>query len=264
VPEVIAQVTATAPAKVFREFAVTVYVLPVVAPEVKVSEPDAGVSVKVGVTVVTVTVVEAVVAMDELAVVPVPVTVAVRTPLVPAVVAMVTTVVAVPPEDSVTEAGKTEQVPAAVPEPLRLAAVQARATLPTKPFVEATVTVLVTVFPEMSVPAVGSAAGDGVRVKAEAVRLTVMVAELTVVDPLTPLTLTLRMPEVPVVVAMVSVLVAVLPAVSVAAFGRMVQLPAALPLAVVTAQLSCRVAAKLFTEVMVMASGLVVAPEIRL
>lgn len=61
---------------------------------------------------------------------------------------------------------------------------------------------------------------------------------------------------------MASVLVAVPPAVSVAALGRIVQAPAAVPLAVVTEQRSWSVPAKAPVEAMVMASTLpVVAPD---
>lgn len=168
------------------EATVIVSVLPVVAPEVKAKDGDVGVSVKEGAVSVAVTFVDAVVAMAEFAVVPVPVMVAVRTPLPPAVVAMLTVVFAVPPDVRSTEAGDTVQEPAAVPVPLRFAAAQVRATLPTKPLVDATVTTLVTVVPEMKVPEVGKAAGEAVRVKDEAVRLTVIVGEVIVVLPLVP------------------------------------------------------------------------------
>jgi len=240
-------------------------VLPVAAPETRISEAVAGVRVKPGVTTLAVTVVEAVAAIDELAVVPVPVTAAVRTPLVPAVVTMVRVLVPVPPDVTVTELGETEQLPAAVPVPLRLAALQVRAIVPAKPLVEAAVMVLVTVLPEKRLPDVGRDAGDAIRVKADAVRLTVITADVTLVDPLVPLTAKVRTPDVPVVVVMVSVLVAKPPAASVTALGVKLQPPAAVPLEETRAQLSCSVAAKLLTEATVMRSVLpVAAPEIRL
>ena len=182
------QVRATGAANPLTELAAIVSVLPLVAPEANDSDPDAGVRVNEDAVRVAVTVVEAVTAMEEFAVVPVPEIVAVRTPLVPAVVVILTVTFAVPPDVRSTEAGNTEQEPAAVPAPLRFAAAQVRATLPTKLFVEATVTVLETVPPETRVPEVGRAAGEAVRVKAEAVRLTTMVAEVTVLVPLVPVT----------------------------------------------------------------------------
>jgi len=221
-----------------KEAAVIASVFPVVAPEVKVSIVEAGASVNPGVTTVTMTVVDAVVAIVEFAVVPVPVMVAVSAPLVPGVVVTLIVLLAVPPEVRVTVAGDTVQVPAAVPVPLRLAAPQARARLPAKPLTEATVTVLVTVLPEMSVPETGKAAGDGVKVKDEAVRLTMMVAEVMEVVPLVPVIAMSRTPDVPALVVMVSEPFEVPPAVRVTVVGFIEQLPAEFPLAVVGVQVS--------------------------
>jgi len=184
------QATVTVPAKPLVEVTVTGVVLPVVAPDATASVAVAGVSRKPGLTTVAVTVVDAVAETVEFAVVPLPVMVAVRTPLVPAAVAMLTLVLAVPPEVSVTEVGDTVQEPATVPVPLRLAAAQMRETLPTKPSTEVSVTVLVTALPEARIPEVGKDAGDAARVKPGAVRLTTMVGENTVVVPLSPMTRT--------------------------------------------------------------------------
>ena len=140
---------------------------------------------------------------------------------------------------------------------------QDRATGPAKPLTE--VTVMVSVLPVVA-PEVKLSEGDPAESDKDApVRLTVMFAELTVVEPLVPVTLTLSTPEVPSVVLMVSVLGEELPAVRVAVAGRMMQLPAAVPLALVTAQPRDTLPAKVVGEATAMTSVLpVVAPEMRL
>ena len=91
-----------------------------------------------------------------------------------------------------------------------------------------------------------------------------MAEEVTTVVPLVPVTVTLRTPEVPGVVVMVSVLVPVPPEVSeTGVVGE--HEPAAVPLTFVTEQLTTTAPAKLLVEVSVITSVLpVVAPEIRL
>ena len=194
-------------------------------------------------------------------VVPEPEMVAVRAPEVPRTVVIVTTAVPVPPEARVTEVGRTEQAPAAVPFEPRLAAVQVRATGPVKPLTEVSVTVLVALAPEMR----DTEAGDDDMVKEGAERFTAMTAEATVVLPLVPVRRMLRTPEVPTVVVMRRVLAEVLPEVRVTVGGVREQVPAAVPLTLVTTQLSVTVPAKVPVETMVRASVLpVVAPETRL
>lgn len=251
----------TEPAKPFTEETVIVSVSPEVAPEVKLSVEGDAVRVKEGAVRVATTVAEEVAARVAPVVVPEPEMVAVRAPEVPMVVVIVTTAVPVPPEARVTEVGRTEQAPAAVPFEPRLAAVHVRETGPVKPLTEVSVTVLVALLPEIR----DTVAGDDDMVKEGAERFTTITAEATEVLPLVPVSRILRTPEVPAVVLMRRVLVEVLPEVRVTVGGVREQEPAAVPLALVTTQLSATVPAKVPVEVMVRASVLpVVAPEMRL
>jgi hypothetical protein len=124
----IEQVRATEPAKPLVEVSVRVSELPVVAPELKLSEGVDSLNVKVGAAgAVTVTTIDEVTVIAPLA----PVTVTLRVPLVPAVVLTVSTLAPFPPDVSVTEMGATAQVPAAVP--LAVDTAQVRATVPENP-----------------------------------------------------------------------------------------------------------------------------------
>jgi len=249
----------TEPVKPFTEETVIVSVFPEVAPEVKLRVEGAAARVKVGAVRVATTVVEAVAARVAPVVVPVPEIVAVSVPEVPGVVVIVTPVVIVPPETRATEVGRTEQAPAAVPD--ELAVMHVRATVPVKPFVEVRVTVLVALLPEMRL----TVAGEDDMVKDEAVRFTAITAEVTVVLPLVPVMRMSRTPEVPGVVLMRRVLLALLPVVRVAEGGVRVQVPAAVPLTLETTQVRPTTPAKLPVEVTVMVSVLpVAAPEMRL
>ena len=140
------QVRAAVPAKLFTEASVRLSV--VVAPDVNVIAVVAGVMLKVGAVAVT-TIVDAFTTVVPL----VPVTITLRTPLAPAVVLMVRTLVAALPEVSVAEVGANEQVPAAVP--LAFVTSQVRFTVPAKAFCEANamVSVLPVVAPAASVMA---------------------------------------------------------------------------------------------------------------
>ncbi len=173
---------------------------------------------------------------------------------------MVMIEVPVPPAVRVTLVGDAEQLGGKTAE--LLLGTQVRVTEPAKPLMEVTVmvSVLPVVAPEVKLSEVGEAESE----KDAAVRLTAIFAELTTVEPLVPVSLTLSTPEVPGVVAMVRVLSEELPAVSVAMAGRMVQLPAAVPLAVVIVQPRVTLPAKLVVEATVTTSVLpVVAPEMR-
>jgi hypothetical protein len=157
VPVEIEHVRATAPAKPLVEVRVRGSELPVVAPEVKLSEGTEAVNVKVGGLEVTVTATGEVTEIEPF----VPVTVTLRAPLVPDVVVTVSTLVPVPPEVSVTEVGARAQVPAAVP--LAVDTAQVRATVPANPFVE--VSVMVEVLPVVAPATRVNVAGEGARVK---------------------------------------------------------------------------------------------------
>jgi len=249
----------TEPVKPFTEEMVTVSVFPVVAPEVKLRVEGDAARVKVGAVRVATTVVEAVAVRVAPAVVPEPEIVAVSEPEVPGVVVIVTPLVMVPPETRATEVGRTEQAPAAVPDVV--AVVHVRATVPVKPFVEVRVTVLVALLPETRL----TVAGAGDMVKDAGVRFTAINAEVTVVLPLVPVMRMSRMPEVPGVVVMRRVLLALPPEVKVTEGGVRVQVPAAVPLALVATQVRLTRPAKLPVEVTAMVSVLpVVAPEMRL
>jgi hypothetical protein len=63
-----------------------------------------------------------------------------------------------------------------------------------------------------------------------------MADDVTTVEPLVPVTVTLRTPEVPGVVVMVSVLVVLPPEVRVPEVGKRAQVPAAVPLLFVAEQ----------------------------
>jgi len=232
--------------------------LPLVAPEVKLSAVGVE-KVKVGAVRVATTVAVALAAMVAPVVVPEAEMVAVRVPEVAAVDVTVTVLVAVPPDVRVTEVGETAQEPAALP--VVFAAAQVRATGPAKPLMEVRVTVLVPLVPEIRLRVVG----DADMVKDEATRVTVTADEVTMVDPLVPVTVTWRTPEVPGVVRIVRVGVAELPEVRISDAGRMVQVPAAVPLMFVTVQVRATVPAKLLVEATVTTSVLpVTAPEMRL
>ena len=152
------QVRAAVPAKWFTEASVRLSVL-VVTPDASVIAVKAGMILKVGAVAVT-TIVDALTTVVPL----VPVTITLRTPLAPAVVLMVSTLVPVPPEVSVAEVGAKEQVPSAVP--LAFVTSQVRATVPAKESCEANVMVSVSpvVAPATSVIAV--VAGVTVKVTA--------------------------------------------------------------------------------------------------
>jgi len=254
------QETVTDPTKLFTDWNVTTLVLPVVAPEVTLMVAGSAVSVKVGTTSVAVTAVEAVAAMLAPVVVPEPEMFSVRTPPLPAVDVRVMVVVPVPPAVSVTVVGRAAQVPEG--DPLTTVVVHPIVTVPAKPLTEATVTTLV--LPVVAPAARFSVVGSGVRVKDDAVRFTVTVAAVTTVAPLVPFTTTLRTPEVPGVVVMVTVLEPVPPEVRVTGLVG-AQVPAAVPLTLVTVQLIATEPTKPLVEVSVNPSVLpVVAPEVRL
>ena len=180
-------------------------------------------------------------------------------PAVPGVVVTVMVAFAEPPAVSVTVGEDGVQVPAAVPVAPVVA--QVMLTVPAKPLVEVTVTTLVlpVVAPEMSV----SVDGAAVAVRPAAFTVTFTGVEVVVMDPLTPVTVTESEPLVPAVVLMVRVELLVEPAVSVTALGDRMQLPAAVPLVLVTAQVSATVPAKVPVEVTAIDDVLpVVAPEI--
>ncbi len=167
--------------------------------------------------------------------------------------------VAVPPEAGVTELGLSEQVPAAVP--LRFDTVQPRVTELAKPFTEATVIVSVTLAPV--VVTARSEVEAGVTVNVGPTTVTTIVDEETTVDPLVPLTVTFSVPLVFAVVFTVSVLVELPDAASVTEVGLREHVPAALPLALVTVQVSATVPAKLLTEAREIVAVLpVVAPAL--
>jgi hypothetical protein len=255
----IEQVIATGPTKPLVEVSVRVSELPVVAPEVKLSEGADALNVKVGAAgAVIVTLIDEVTVIAPL----IPVTVTLRTPLVPAVVLTVSTLVPVPPNESGTEVGATVQVPAAVP--LVLDTAQVKATAPAKPFVEASVkvSVLPVVAPAVrlseGVVALSVKLGTGGAVTVTAID------EVTVMDPPTPVTVTLRVPLVPVVVLMVTTLVPVPLDASVTDGGPTAQVPAAVPLAVDTAQVRATVPENPLSDASAKVSALpVVAPARR-
>jgi hypothetical protein len=263
VPEalVATQVRMTAPTRLLVEVTVMGTVFAVVWPEIRLIDAVAGVSVKPGVvSVATIgAAIEAVAAMVPPVGAPLPLTARERTPAVPAVEVSVTVEVAVPL--AVRVAGVAVQEPAAVP--LVLVATQLTVTVPAKPLTEVRVTTLVlpVVAPEVRL----SVSGKAAIVNEDAVRLTVMAEDVTTVVPLVPVTVTLRTPEVPGVVVMVSVLVPVPPEVSVTEPGDMAQVPAAVPPTLVTVQVDVTPPAKLLSDAKVTTSVLpVVTPEIRL
>jgi len=129
----------------------------------------------------------------------------------------------------------------------------ASATAPANPFVDATEMLLVALAPGTTVAAPGVA----VTVKpgvAAGVTETTITEEVSTVDPLVPVTVTSRTPAVPAVVLMVNTEFATAPELTTAEAGAIEQLPAAVPLAVLTEQPSATVPAKLFTEATVIES----------
>ena len=250
-----AQESATAPAKFPVEATVSVVVLPVVAPEVKLSEEGEELKVNEGAVTVTVTV-------DVTVRLPlIPVTTTDSVPAPPTVLLlMVSVLMPVPPDVSVTEAGAREQVPAAVP--VKVVTLQVRPTVPEKVFTDASVRLsmveLLDPDPSAGVVVVGVMLNRG------PLTTTVMADEVTVVLPLVPVTVTLSVPlALAVLFVMVRVLVPVPPALSAEEVGVSEHVPADVPLAVVTAQVSATVPEKLFTEAKVMLS-VTVAPALEI
>jgi len=246
------QDTLTVPAKPLVEVRVTTFVFWVVAPEVKESDGVCGLRVKEGAVRVT-AMVEEVTTVVPL----VPVTVTLRVPAVPTVVLTVSTVEPEPPEVRASEVGERLHVPAAVP--LAVVTVQVRATVPTKLFTDlrAMESVLPVVAPEINEIAVevGMTVKVGVL---PAVTVTVMTDEVTTVDPLVPVTVTVKTPAA--VVVRLSVEVPVPPEVRVLEVGERAQVPL-VPLTLVTAQVRATVPVKPPVDVVVMTSVLpVVAP----
>ena len=174
---------------------------------------------------------------------------------------IVSVLLALLPEVSVTELCESEQVPAAVPPAFVTA--QVSCTPPAKPFCD--VTVMLSVLP-VAAPAVTVSfveAGTTVKLGVLAPTVTTIVADVTTVVPLVPVTVTFRVP-VPVVLVMDRVLVPLPPALKVAEVGDSEQLPAADPLELVTAQVSATVPEKLFTDARVIVSVLpVFAPAVK-
>jgi hypothetical protein len=233
----------TVPAKVFTEANVTLAVLPVVAPDIKLCDGFATLKVNAGALASTVTAIA-----DEVTTVPplLPVTVTLRTPLVPAVVLIVTTPAPIPPDASTTDAGLIKHVPAAVP--LELATEHVSATVPAKVFAEANTTreLLPVVAPDMRL-------SDGfvtskVNVGAPASTVTAIADEVISVPPLLPVTVTLRTPLVPAVVLTVTTLAPVPSDVSATDAGLSEQVPAAVPLELVTEHVRATVPANVSTE----------------
>jgi hypothetical protein len=161
-----------------------------------------------------------------------------------------------PPAVSTALAGLTAQVGGKTSELAEIE--QESATVPLKALTELSgvVVVLAAVAPEVRLSAAGA-----LRLRDAPVTVTEMAAELTVVVPLVPVTVTLRVPAVPNVVAIVRTVLEEL-LLSTTEVGRTEQLPAALPLVVVTVHVSATVPAKLLREAMAIVSALpLVAPE---
>ena len=126
------QLRLTVPAKLLTEVIVRLLVFPVVAPEVRLSVLGEVAIVKEG--GVTVTAIVAGTVMEPL----VPVTTALKVPLLPGTVFTVTMLVPVPPEESDTGEVAEQVLPVVVP--LAPVTAQVRATEPEKPFSEVRVT----------------------------------------------------------------------------------------------------------------------------
>ena len=250
-------VRATVPAKVFSEANATFAVLPVFAPDAKLSDEFETPKVKVGAPASTVTAIA-----DEVTTVPplLPVTVTFRTPLVPIAVLIVIGLAPIPPDASTTDGKPSEHVPAAVP--LELVTEHVRATVPAKVFTEAnaTLALLPVVAPDTTL-SVGFETPT-VNVGAPASTVTAIVDEVITVLPLVPVTVTFRTPLVPAVVLIVTTLVPVPPDARTTDTGLSEHLPAAVPLALVTEHVRATVPAKVSTEASAtLAVLLVVAPD---
>jgi len=231
-------------------------VLPLEAPDVKLSAVGAALSVKLGVTTVAAMLVDTLTAAEAPAVVPEATMVAVSAPTMPVLALIVTMLVDVPPAVSATEDGERLQEPVVAP-----LVVQVSATVPTNPLTELRVRVLA------ALPAAGTVivVGEAVSVKDDAVRLRMMAGALTDTPPAMAVTTTLSAPDVPGVVTRVSMLDAdaVVP-VRVTLVGESVQEPVAVPLTFVTAQVREMRPAKPLVDATVIASVLpAVVPEMR-
>lgn len=254
------QVTATVPLKLLTDANVIVLVLPVVAPEVKLRLWLAGLSVKLGATKVTGTVVVTEYAAEPPVVVPLEASTRVELPLLPAGALTVKAVLPVPPEVRATELGVGAQLgvpPVTFPAEIE----QVVVTVPAKPPVE--VSCRLAVFP-LSVAAVTTVSDEGVgaAVKAGPVTVTCTAGEVMTMFPLLPVTVMLSIPAVFAGVTMLRVLALELPEVSATLLGCRLQVPEVLPVIVVTVQERFTDPAKPPTEAIVRPSVLpVVAPE---
>jgi hypothetical protein len=170
---------------------------------------------------------------------------------VAATVEIVATAVAFPPATSVTLTGASAHVGGlAALLPLTE---HASATVPAKPLVEATEMLLVAGTPEVAETELGFAAKVNPG-EAGAATETAIADAVTTAVPLVPVTTTSRTPEVPATVFIVSTSFAAEPAVKPTDTGATEQLPAAVPLAVLTAHVSATAPAKLLTEATVIES----------
>lgn len=256
------QLTATVPLKPVDVLSVIKLVLPVVAPEVKLRLWLAGLSVKLGATKVTGTLVVTEYGTEPPEGVPVEVSSSVALPLLPVGTLTVTLVLPVPPEVSATEFGVTEQV--GVPPATLLPEIEhVVVTVPTKPLTEVSCRLVVLPLRGADVTTVS---GDGVAaaVKLEPVTVTSTAGDVITTPPLVPVTVTLRVPVVPTGVTILRVLTLEPPEVTETLLGCRLQVPDVLPVTAVTVQERFTVPVKPPTEAIVIPSVFpVVAPEMK-